>query len=57
VNSITTGIRGIIWKVAPVILFFALWESAARFGSFSAVDIFPPFSTVLLEIIRSLTAE
>jgi NitT/TauT family transport system permease protein len=36
----------------PVMLFFALWEFAARFGRFSAVEIFPPFSTVLLEIIR-----
>ncbi len=51
-HYVTKGLRGVIWKVAPVILFFLLWEFAARFGRFSAVGIFPPFSTVLLEIIR-----
>ncbi|MEF3169406.1 MAG: ABC transporter permease [Deltaproteobacteria bacterium] len=38
-------------KALPVIVFFAVWELAARCGPFSASGIFPPFSTVILEMV------
>jgi len=46
----TTGWRRNISKIVPLMLFFALWEFAARWGPFSASGIFPPFSTVILEM-------
>lgn len=47
----TTGWRRNISKIVPLMLFFALWELAARCGSFSASGIFPPFSAVILELV------
>jgi ABC-type nitrate/sulfonate/bicarbonate transport system permease component len=43
-------------KIVPVILFFALWELAARYGPFSRSGIFPPFSAVLVEIVTLFTS-
>lgn len=40
-----------ILKVLPVVVFFAVWELAARCGPFSASGIFPPSSTVILEMV------
>lgn len=39
-----------LWKIVPVILFFTLWELAARYGPFAGSAVFPPFSAVLLEM-------
>jgi ABC-type nitrate/sulfonate/bicarbonate transport system permease component len=36
----------------PILVFLALWELAARFGPFSATQLFPPFSAVLEELVR-----
>lgn len=40
----------ILWKIVPVMVFFALWELAARYGPFGGTAIFPSFSAVLLEM-------
>ncbi|MDX9839813.1 MAG: ABC transporter permease [Desulfobulbus sp.] len=42
-----TMVRGV-----PILVFLALWELAARFGPFSATQLFPPFSAVLEELVR-----
>jgi ABC-type nitrate/sulfonate/bicarbonate transport system permease component len=39
-----------LWKIVPVMVFFALWELMARFGPFAGSTIFPSFSAVLLEM-------
>lgn len=39
-----------LWKIVPVLLFFTLWELAARYGPFAGSAVFPPFSAVLLEM-------
>jgi ABC-type nitrate/sulfonate/bicarbonate transport system permease component len=52
VQLFTTGLRKTIWKILPVLVFFALWEFAARFDKFSTSMIFPPFSTVMLEMVE-----
>jgi NitT/TauT family transport system permease protein len=38
-------------KAVPLILFFTLWELAARYGPFSTSQIFPPFSAVIVEMV------
>ena len=48
----TIGLRKIIWKILPVLVFFAFWEFTARFNRFSTSMIFPPFSTVILEMVE-----
>ncbi len=49
VRTIAVGSRS-MWKIVPLIVFFALWELAGRFGPFSESTIFPPFSDVVLEM-------
>ena len=49
-HPFTAGLHRNISKIVPVILFFALWELAARYGRFSTSTISPPFSTVILEM-------
>ncbi len=49
-HQFTKLLGQIIWKIAPIILLFGLWELAARFGSFSASSVFPPFSVVIQEM-------
>lgn len=50
VNQYTKKSGPFIWKAVPIILLFGIWELAARFSSFSSSSVFPPFSTVILEM-------
>jgi ABC-type nitrate/sulfonate/bicarbonate transport system permease component len=48
----TIAVRKTIWKILPILVFFVLWEFIARIDRFSTSMIFPPFSTVILEIVE-----
>ncbi|MDF2870132.1 MAG: putative transporter, permease component [Anaerocolumna sp.] len=46
-------IKGLLYKYGAVLFFFAFWEAAARGGLVNPVFI-PPFSRVVLEIVKMI---